>query len=312
MINYGPPPPLPGASQRGEWGRWRGRKRALRRQTSWWDFRVNDVTFFFFSFLALFCLKQEKPDLFFFFLNHHSAFFFIFFFEKESSKMWIDIVIFFFFLVSTLESEKRRPACVRIRRAAAFSSFFFFFLSFYVFVADVTPRRRSGKHLFRWNQTQETRNVSAVAFLPNTTNPSPIPPSQQGATFLLQQELGHFLLASERADLFVQDPPPCNVNLGLSGFWQKLHKNMSRKTTLKNKTKNLRLILILLRFFLLFFIDILSCFFSFWSSRRFHSSPVFFSFFFFDFFFPSVLCTRLKDTWVSTCGKGPTLTGDEI
>lgn len=202
MINYGPLPPLPGASQRGEWGGGVGEEKGSKApnflmglQSQW--------RHYFFSFLALFCLKQEKPDLF---LNHHAAFFSFFFF-KESSKMWIDIVIFFSFSSVRWRVRSVDPPASVSAEPQPFLLFFFFLFTF--FVADVTPRRRSGKHLFRWNQTQETRNVSAVAFLPNTPspNPSPIPPSQQGATFFLQQELGHFLRASERADLFVQDPP---------------------------------------------------------------------------------------------------------
>lgn len=113
-------------------------------------------------------------------------------------------------------------------------------------VADVTPRRRSGKHLFRWNRTQETRNVSAVAFLPTLPQPLSNPTIPTGR---------HLLSAAGARSLpasgLVRPGPPCNVNLGSSGFWQKLH-TQKRKEKRPQKKNNLRLILIILQFFYLF------------------------------------------------------------
>lgn len=187
--------------------------------------------FFFFSFLALFCLKQEKPDFFWIITQHFFHFFF--FEEEESSKMWIEIVIFFFSFSSVRWRVRSVDPPASVSAEPQPFLFFLFFFLFMFCVADVTPRRRSGKHLFRWNRTQETRNVSAVAFLPTLPQPLSNPTIPTGR---------HLLSAAGARSLpasgLVRPGPPCNVNLGSSGFWQKLHtqkrkeKRPQKKTTL--------------------------------------------------------------------------------
>lgn len=184
MINYGPPPPLPGASQRGEWGRWRGRKRALRRQTSWWDFRVNDVTFFF-SFLALFCLKQEKPDFYFFFFESSRSIFFLFFFFGKRIIENVNRYSDFSFLSRQYVGEWEASTRLRPYPQSRSLFSFFFFLSFYVFCRgrdSQTQEREAPFQVESDSRDEECVSCSVFTHPPHPPNPSPIPPSQQGAT----------------------------------------------------------------------------------------------------------------------------------
>lgn len=91
------------------------------------------TSLFFFSFLALFCLKQEKPDLFFFFfswiITQHFFHFFFFFGKRiiENVNRYSD----FFFLsrqyVGEWEASTRLCPYPQSR-----SLFFFFFFSFFL------------------------------------------------------------------------------------------------------------------------------------------------------------------------------------